>query len=214
MVIISRIQSSESPPRIWLCPIGKFSLLPIHAAGIYHDEAQTCFSDYATLSYAPTLEALLNQPALQVPKDFSMLAVIEPGSGSNYLPATETELKRIESHVPSEWLTTLGTKDSPSSVEKVLTSLSTASFVHFACHGAQDFKKPLESALLLRDGPLKITQIMQRRMPNASLAFLSACETARGDDKTPDEAMHIAATLLFAGFRGVVGTMWYVKHLL
>jgi CHAT domain-containing protein len=41
-----------------------------------------------------------------------------------------------------------------------------------------------------------------------SLAFLSACETAKGDKTIPDEAMHLAATLLFAGFRGVVATMW------
>ncbi|KAJ7123558.1 hypothetical protein C8R44DRAFT_784007, partial [Mycena epipterygia] len=41
-----------------------------------------------------------------------------------------------------------------------------------------------------------------------TLAFLSACETAKGDDTVPDEAMHLAATLLFAGFRGVVATMW------
>ncbi|KAJ7617740.1 hypothetical protein FB45DRAFT_800536 [Roridomyces roridus] len=41
-----------------------------------------------------------------------------------------------------------------------------------------------------------------------SLAFLSACETAQAHVKTPDEAMHLAATFLFAGFSGVVGTMW------
>ncbi|KAJ7603472.1 hypothetical protein DFH06DRAFT_1022192 [Mycena polygramma] len=43
-----------------------------------------------------------------------------------------------------------------------------------------------------------------------ALAFLSACETAKGDETVPDEAMHrdLAATLLFAGFHGVVATMW------
>ena len=46
-------------------------------------------------------------------------------------------------------------------------------------------------------------------MPNASLAFLSACETAMGAEDLPDEAMHLAASLLFAGFGGVVATMWY-----
>jgi CHAT domain-containing protein len=40
------------------------------------------------------------------------------------------------------------------------------------------------------------------------LAFLSACETAKGDEKSPDEAMHLAATMIFAGFRGVIATMW------
>jgi CHAT domain-containing protein len=43
---------------------------------------------------------------------------------------------------------------------------------------------------------------------NLSLAFLSACETAKGDNGTPDEAMHLAGVMLFAGFRSVIGTMW------
>jgi CHAT domain-containing protein len=69
---------------------------------------------------------------------------------------------------------------------------------------------------MLSDGRLKMSRIMHRlekdgadKMKNTmSLAFLSACETAKGDGKTPDEAMHLAASLLFAGFRGVVATMW------
>jgi CHAT domain-containing protein len=55
---------------------------------------------------------------------------------------------------------------------------------------------------------LKVSQIMQQTMPNASLAFLCACETAMGDKQLPDEAIHLGATMLFAGFRGVVATMW------
>jgi CHAT domain-containing protein len=43
-----------------------------------------------------------------------------------------------------------------------------------------------------------------------ALAFLSACETAKGDEAVPDEALHLAATLMFAGFRAVVATMWSV----
>jgi hypothetical protein len=29
-----------------------------------------------------------------------------------------------------------------------------------------------------------------------------------GDAKLPDEVIHLAAALLFVGFRGAVGTMW------
>jgi CHAT domain-containing protein len=65
-----------------------------------------------------------------------------------------------------------------------------------------------KSALLLDDGDLKVSNIVGQHIPNASLAFLSACETAKGDQRTPDEVVHLAATMLFAGFRGVVGTMW------
>jgi CHAT domain-containing protein len=63
---------------------------------------------------------------------------------------------------------------------------------------------------MLHDGPLKVSQIMQQPTPNARLAFLGACQTATGDKTLPDEAIHLASTLLFAGFRGVVATMWLV----
>jgi len=53
-----------------------------------------------------------------------------------------------------------------------------------------------------------MSRIMQESTPNASLALLCACETAMGDEDLPDEAMHLGATLLFAGFRVVVATMW------
>jgi CHAT domain-containing protein len=88
--------------------------------------------------------------------------------------------------------------------------------VHFACHGVQDLKHPLDSGLILSNGRLKVSEIMHRPegdnvldlKKSMSLAFLSACETAKGDKNIPDEAMHLAATLLFEGFRGVVATVW------
>ncbi|KAJ7186228.1 CHAT domain-containing protein [Mycena pura] len=85
--------------------------------------------------------------------------------------------------------------------------------IHFACHGIEDPGNPLDSGLMLSDGRLKVTQIMRRTYDDRSrkpisLALLSACETAKGDGSTPDEAMHLAATLLFSRFRGVVGTIW------
>jgi CHAT domain-containing protein len=94
-------------------------------------------------------------------------------------------------------------------------SLPGSSIIHFACHGVQDSDNPLNSGLMLSDGRLEISRIMHKPDHESgesntfmSLAFLSACETAKGDRQTPDEAMHLAATLLFAGFRAVVATMW------
>ena len=130
------------------------------------------------------------------------------GQPGHSLPYTREELKMIQRHVPNKWLITLGTREAPTSVEKVLHELSNASLAHFACHGTQDSSNPLASALLLDKDKLKASEIIRRRLPNASLAFLSACETAAGDEQTPDEVVHLSATLLFAGFRGVVGTMW------
>jgi CHAT domain-containing protein len=134
-----------------------------------------------------------------------MMVVIQPETpGQKSLPGTIEELQKIKARVPNENLVKL----TPGSVNEVILHLSTASIAHFACHGQQNTQNPLESALFLQDGHLKVSQIMQQSMPNASLAFLSACETAMGDENLPDEVIHIGSTLLFAGFRGVVATMW------
>ncbi|KAJ7720183.1 CHAT domain-containing protein [Mycena metata] len=203
-------EDRDIPTRIWWCPTGPFAFLPIHAAGVYEGDNPKCLSDYAISSYTPTLDALLALPPPKVlePK---MLAVIQPEIPGDHrldLRFTLEELRMIEQHVPKTWLTKLGTKEGPTYVERVLSLLPEASFVHFACHGLQDLVNPLESALVLGDGNLTVSKIMQNPIQNASLAFLSASETAMGDEKVPDEAIHLAATMLFAGFRGVVGTMW------
>jgi CHAT domain-containing protein len=142
-----------------------------------------------------------------------MTAVVEPNS-PNCLPlaGTVVELAKIKNKVPSQWLTSLLSSTGP----EVVKHLQESSIIHFACHGMQDSKNPLDSGLMLSDGRLQVSQIMRRPENDnteggrkaMTLAFLSACETAKGDGSTPDEAMHLAATLLFAGFRGVVATMW------
>jgi CHAT domain-containing protein len=128
------------------------------------------------------------------------------------LPPTVQELQKIKSHVPNEFLITLGLPGVPASVEEVVSHLPPVSIAHFACHAHQNVQSPLDSALILDDGQLKVSRIMQQSMPNASLTFLCACETAMGDENLPDEIIHLGATLLFAGFRGVVATIWCVNR--
>ncbi|THH12051.1 hypothetical protein EW146_g7828, partial [Bondarzewia mesenterica] len=205
------MKKSDSPPRLWWCPTGPFAFLPIHAAGMYdiHEHSE-CISDHVVSSYTHTLNALLS-PVPNPENPFKMLAVIQPQTpGYSSLPSTVLELRKIEGQVPEDVLIRSGLQGTPSTVENVAAYLSTATIAHFACHGIQDAENPLESGLVLSDGRLTVSRIMQQPMPNASLAFLSACQTAMGDDKLPDEAMHLAATLLFAGFRGTVATMWSI----
>jgi len=166
-------------------------------------------SDYVVSSYVPTIGSLLRVQtsiahSAYSTKLFKMMVVIQ----SKSLPYANQELQKIAGHVPNECLIKLGVPGAPANVNEVVSHLPAVSIVHFACHGEQNKKNPLESSLILEDGQLKISRIMQESTPNASLAFLCACETAMGDRDLPDEAMHIGATLLFAGFHGVVATMW------
>ena len=134
-----------------------------------------------------------------------MMVVVQPDTpGQKSLPCALDELQKIEAHVPEEVLFKLVA----GSVKDVMSNLPVISIAHFACHGQQIKQNPLESALFLQDGQLKVSQIMQQSIKSASLAFLSACETAMGDEDLPDEMIHLGASLLFAGFHGVVATMW------
>ena len=42
------------------------------------------------------------------------------------------------------------------------------------------------------------------------LANLSACQTARGDLRLLDEALHLAGALHLVGYRHVLATMWSI----
>ncbi|KAJ7136774.1 CHAT domain-containing protein, partial [Mycena epipterygia] len=211
---VLHLERSFSPPRLWWCPTGPFAFLPIHAAGVYRSDGTDCVSDYVVSSYTPTITALLDPPS-HTATSFKMTVVIEPEAPNcSPLPGAHQELRKIAERVPNKWLTTLG-DTSPATIATALIHLRESSIVHFACHGIQDLKQPLDSGLILTNGRLKVSDIMFKPQnenikdveKTMSLAFLSACETAQGDTTTPDEAMHLAATLLFVGFRGVVATM-------
>jgi len=91
--------------------------------------------------------------------------------------------------------------------------MNSHSWIHFACHGVQDLRQPLESGLCLHDGRLELLEIMKQKIPNPDLAFLSACQTSKGNIKLSEEVVHLAAGMLCAGYRGVVGTMWSISDM-
>jgi CHAT domain-containing protein len=173
-------------------------------------------SAYAISSYCSSPKDLIDTEAPSPSSSpFKTFAVIEPNSvdGSAALPYTLTELDNIKSHLPDEhqlipYNYSVGLQ---TSLRTVLDNIRRASCVHFGCHGRQDLKNPLKSSLLLSGGELSMSTIIQEcQSSGASLAYLSACETAKGDDRRPDESLNLVATMFFAGFQSVVGTMWCV----
>ena len=196
-----------------MCLTGAFTHLPIHAAGKLSEGV----SDYAVLSYTPTLGALLNarrdlQPLRTTDARF-LLAIVSKGFQWSHLPYAEEEKRAIEAVVPNYLNLSPsgdyeGTPRNGTTAQEVLAKLPEAAILHLACHGHQNLQNPLESGFVMCDKMLTVEALMALRPPRAFFAFLSACETAKGDEKQPDQAVHLAATLLFAGFKSVIGTMW------
>ncbi|EPT05823.1 hypothetical protein FOMPIDRAFT_1045123 [Fomitopsis schrenkii] len=89
-----------------------------------------------------------------------------------------------------------------------LAKLSDAAILHLASHGIQMQGDPLQSRFLMADRMLTMEELMKLSLPNAFLAILSACQTATGDKRQADQAVHLAATMQFLGFKSVIATMW------
>ncbi|KAF8601126.1 hypothetical protein BDV93DRAFT_446387 [Ceratobasidium sp. AG-I] len=202
----TRKTSGADMPHLTWCTTGPLSSLPIHAAGDY--SSQDMIFDYVISSYTPTLSALL--PPSGVPPAFSGILAVGQTSTPNMdpLPGTAAELDRIEERfqgLPSTQLE--GSKATP---DAVLAGMEETSWVHFACHANQALGDPTKSAFYLHAGMLELAAITRKQLKNADLAFLSACQTASGDKELSDEAVHLAAGMLTAGFRTVIATMWSI----
>jgi CHAT domain-containing protein len=166
--------------------------------------------DFAVSSYAPTLEALLKPSMCAAPGggDPNVLIVSQPDTpGQSSIPGTELEAAMIQSIFPQ---TTKLLNRCEGTVAAVLEGMKTHSWVHLACHGIQD---SLDSAFALEDGKLKLSTLMTQSLPHAEIAFLSACQTASGDEQLPEEAVHLAAGMLNVGYKSVIGTMWSIGDL-
>ncbi|KIM20630.1 hypothetical protein M408DRAFT_81703 [Serendipita vermifera MAFF 305830] len=197
--------------RIWWCATGPLAFLPIHAAGNYDsDVVGEKVSDYVISSYTPTLTALLDQSQPEMASHFQILTVAQP-STPHALPLPETErevglVKDIASGVAVKSLI-----NEEATTARVLQAMKESNWIHLACHGIQDHKESLKSGFLLHDKILELAELIREPLPKADFAFLSACQTAKGDEKIAEESVHLAAGMLFSGCKGVIGTMWSIQ---
>jgi CHAT domain-containing protein len=204
------VSKTVDPPRIWWCPTGPLSFLPIHAARDYSKGAIGFkVSDFVTSSYTPTSTALIERSRIS-PKTFQgLLAVSQPNTpGKSWLPNAAKEISDIQR---------LGSTNFP--VHSLPGELATTdvkgmgerSWVHLACHAVQDVSEPSQSAFCLHDGRLTLSRVISNSFRHADFAFLSACQTAKGDDNLSEEAVHLAGGMVVAGYRSVIATMWSIK---
>jgi TPR repeat protein len=204
-------------PRMWWCPTASLTMLPLHAAGHHPRTSKTrATADEPSLlsavvsSYTPTLCALLRARQAEASPKATMLAVGMPAlpGGRGPLPASRAELAAVAAHFPGQTVEITAEAATRDAVSRLLT---THSWAHFSCHGRADLADPSRSALVLWDGPLTVLDLAEQHLDRADLAFLSACHTAAGGTRLPDEAVHLAAAVQLAGFRHVVATLWTIE---
>ena len=127
------------------------------------------------------------------------------------IPGTTKEVLAIMQLLKNHNVQFLCLKGEAATVDQGITYMETHSCIHFACHAHQNSQEPLKSRFFLYDGGLELSEIIKRKLEGADLAYLSACQTSMGDEKLSEEAVHLAAGMLAAGYRSVVATMWSIS---
>ncbi|CAE6524797.1 unnamed protein product [Rhizoctonia solani] len=208
--------SAEKLPHVTWCPTGIMTFLPLHAAGDYTSQSQPRVFDYVVSSYTPTLTALLSSNPHVLNHDCRIIAIGQPDAKSHLglylapLPGTDKELAFIKLHTADK-LNYSQLVGSDATTENVLEAMGQNEWVHLACHARQDINDPAKSCFFLHESTLDLATIARQLFKNKGLAFLSACQTATGDDKLPDEAAHLASCMLVVGYPSVIASMWSVK---
>ncbi|KAF9527419.1 CHAT domain-containing protein [Crepidotus variabilis] len=197
--------------RIWWCATGPLAFLPLHAAGIYQKNGP-CLADYAISSYIPTVSTLIEKISKNVKYSNRLLLIAQADAPDlPPIPATSEEVAAVAGCVRAAGGGVMALEGSEATIGAVKSNLSSCSSIHLACHGIQEVGEPLKSGFELRDGRLDLSELIRQYNPHSDLAFLSACQTGVGDEKLPEEMVHLAAGMLAAGYRSVVATSWSIK---
>ncbi|WP_344578143.1 CHAT domain-containing protein [Nonomuraea roseoviolacea] len=201
--------------RVWWCPTGLAVFLPLHASGDHrtrHDPRPRTVLDRVVSSYTPTVRALAHvrslPPPVSRPGGQPLVVSMPTTPGAADLPGAAREEEIFRECFPGA-RTLRGTS---ATREAVVTVLRASPWVHFACHGAQDTASPFHAWLALQDGPLTVRDLAVLDLSDhARLAFLSGCDTSRGDERLSDEAITLSSAVHLAGYRHVIGAQWQLE---
>jgi CHAT domain-containing protein len=209
--VVEQLKSSnvKLKSRIWWCPTAELCALPIHAAGLYLPKEKSV-SDLYISSYISTLSALITARSGMASKPTFPKLLVVGDHGGESIPRVKEEVERVKDF--GDFVDVL--TETQANCENVIAELQTHSWAHFACHGHRDIHPFHSSFQLHNDERLEILHLIKAHLPDAELAFVSACHGAAVDiEGTPDEVIHLSAALQFSGFRSVVGTLWSMADL-
>jgi CHAT domain-containing protein len=186
-------------------PDGALRLLPWAAL---HDGQQFLVEKYG-LAITPTLTLTEPRPLLRDKGQVLAAGTAGAVEGFPPLPRVREELRGIQRLYAGVLL--LDQEFSPESLDRTLRQgqfeiVHIASHGHFAPDSAQSFLLTAQGRLTMERFSEIVGRLRFRKQPLELLA-LSACETARGDDRA---ALGLAGVAIQAGARSALATLWLV----
>ena len=176
--------------------------------GVLHDGKQYLIEKYA-IALTPGLQLLPARPLILDKFETLTAGLTDARQGFSSLPGVETEITQITKILPAKVL--INKTFTESNVEKQIQN-TPFSVLHFATHG-QFSSQAKNTFLLTWDGKINVNDVnrlLQRRDTNRpiELLVLSACKTAKGDDKA---TLGLAGIAVRSGVRSTLATLWSVR---
>jgi CHAT domain-containing protein len=171
-----------------------------------HDGKQYLIEKYQ-IAIAPNLQLPKPQPI--PPNQIKVLIGGLSKATQDYdaLPGVEQEIRNISAKVP----TTVLLNQQFTTTNLLAKSKKQAfSVIHFATHG-QFSSKPQNTYILTWKGQLNINELntlLNDRTSPIELLVLSACQTAKGDERA---ALGIAGVAIRSGARSILASLWTVN---
>jgi CHAT domain-containing protein len=191
--------------RVWWCPTGPLTTLPLHAAGRVMD--RTISSYTATVgALVRAKRAIAADPEPARARRVFAVCVPQP-PGQRPLRHVEREMNALR-----PWLADGAeplTGDTVT-INSTVFELDKYDMVHFACHGAPGTPGGRPAPLLLANNDLTLNRIGWIPRLRAELAFLSACHSAVSSPGRPDDAENLATAFQHLGYKRVIGSLWWV----
>ncbi|MEM9540126.1 MAG: CHAT domain-containing protein [Cyanobacteria bacterium P01_E01_bin.42] len=186
---------------------GAFQNIPV---GVLHDGDRYLLEKYE-LVLTPGLQLLTERAPKQLELKAIAAGLSEARDAFTPLPAVEEEVAEIERQLSSE---ILFNEDFTAANLRQMLGNREFPILHLATHG--QFSSQLENTfLLLWDGPLDLVSfanlLWERESGNTTpieLLVLSACQTAKGDDRA---ALGLAGISVRSGARSTLASLWSVN---
>jgi CHAT domain-containing protein len=175
-----------------------------------HNGTQYLVEKYG-IALTPGLELLDPKPLAQRQLKVLTAGLSEARQGFSAIPNVEVEVKEIQSEVPGEVL--LNQEFTKTNIQNAINAIPFP-VVHLATHGK--FSSKADSTFILTwDSRINVNELREflqttdrRRSSPIELLVLSACQTAKGDNRA---ALGIAGVAVRAGARSTLATLWSVN---
>jgi len=198
---------------VYIVPHGVLHYLPFQAL---IDSEDRYLIEKVNVAYTPSLSVLRHCREANMDNKGSLLAVANPDTGWDELPATEREAAAVAKLFQDKAEVVMGAK----ATERVVKDKAGEfDVLTFPTHGEMVWQDPTKSNLRFtpgggEDGRWTVHEIFDMDL-KASLVTLSACETGLAggySGKLPeaDDFVGLTRAFMYAGVPSVVGSLWKV----